>query len=86
MACAGYKTKLLVIGTRQLKSLTLNEPEEKIKVTVCGKGFESSESENLLGLVVNNQLTWSHYLSGEKWRNPASEKYLGLFSQRIGML
>ena len=89
MACAGDKTKLLVIGTRQLRSLRLNEPEEKIKVTVCGNEVESSESEKLLGLVINNQLTWRHYLSGEKWRNPASENYPGLFSQlsqRIGML
>ena len=71
MACAGDKTKLLVIGTRQLRSLRLNEPEEKIKVTVCGNEVESSESEKLLGLVINNQLTWRHYLSGEKMEKPS---------------
>ena len=64
MACAGDKTKLLIIGTRQLRALRLDEHEEKLKVTVCGNEVESSESEKL---IVNNQLTWRHYLSGEKW-------------------
>ena len=89
MACAGDKTKLLIIGTRQNRAIQLGEPEEKIKVTVCGNEVESSESEKLLGLIVNNQLTWRHYLTGEKWRTPDSDNYSGLFkqlSQRIGML
>jgi hypothetical protein len=50
---------------------------------------ESSESEKLLGLIVNNQLTWRCYLSGEKWRTPESDNFPGLFtqlSQRVGML
>ena len=37
MACAGDKTKLLIVGTRQLRESRLNEPEEKLKVNVCGK-------------------------------------------------
>ena len=89
MACAGDKTKLLIIGTRQLRSLKLNEPEDNLKVVVCGSEIKGSESERLLGLVVNNQLTWRHYLSGEKWRPSESENYPGLFkqlSQRVGML
>ena len=89
MACAGDKTKLLIIGTTRLRSSKLNEPEEKIKVNVCGNEVESTESEKLLGLIVNNQLTWRHYLTGEKWRTPKSENLPGLFtqlSQRIGML
>ena len=51
--------------------------------------FRTSESEKLLGLVVNNSLTWRHYLSGESWRQSPGENYLGLFkqlSQRVGML
>ena len=89
MACAGDKTKLLIIGTRQLRALRLDEHEEKLKVTVCGNEVESSESEKLLGIIVNNQLTWRHYLSGEKWRTPESDNFPGLFtqlSQRVGML
>ena len=56
---------------------------------VCGNEVESTESEKLLGLIVNNQLTWRDYLTGEKRRTPESENLPGLFSQlsqRIGML
>ena len=59
------------------------------KVVLCGSELKSSESERLLGLVVNNQLTWRHYLSGEKWRETETDNYPGLFkqlSQRVGML
>ena len=65
MACAGDKTKLLVIGTKQLRTSRLNEPNEKLKVNVCGIDIESTESEKLLGLIVNNELTWKHHLNGK---------------------
>ena len=86
MICAGGKTKLLLIGTKQLKRAKLNGPD-KIKIKVCGVDVEESESEKLLGLVINNNLTWSDYLHGEQWRT--SNNFPGLIpqlSRRIGLL
>ena len=53
MACAGDKTKLLIIGTRQLRSSKLFESDEerKLKVYVDGNEVEATHSEKLLGLV-----------------------------------
>ena len=89
MACAGDKTKLIIIGTKKLRAAKLNEPEQDIKIRVCGNVIRSSESEKLLGITVNNELTWRHHLYGEKWRIPEKENLPGLLvqlSQRVGML
>ena len=51
MVCAGDKTKLLVIGTAQLKRSNL-DGLPKLQIEVCGN----------VVVVVNNSLTWSHYL------------------------
>ena len=86
MICAGNKTKLLILGTSQLKRRKL-EGLPKLEIEVCGNKVEETESERLLGLVVNNTLTWSQYLHGEKWRT--EENYPGLInqlSQRVGLL
>ena len=48
---------------------------------------EESKSEKLLGLVVNNQLTWTDYLYGESWREEGNAKGLiPQLSQRVGIL
>ena len=89
MACAGDKTKLLVIGTKQLRANKLNEPETRLTVNVAGNVVETSESEKLLGLIINNVMTWRHHLSGEHWRTPEKDNAPGLFSQlsqRVGLL
>ena len=51
------KTKLLIIGTSQLRKSRL---KEKVQVRVCGKPVEESKSEKLLGLVLNNQEEVQH--------------------------
>ena len=89
MACAGDKTKLIVIGTKKLRSNKLFEDdvERKLKVEVDGKEVEASFSEKLLGLIVNCELTWKDYLYGESWRS--QDNFPGLLpqlSQRVGML
>ena len=86
MICAGDKTKLLAIGTTQLKRSKL-EGLRKLEIDVCGNKVVETESEKLLGLVVNNTMTWSHYLYGEKWRT--ADNFPGLISQlsqRVGLL
>ena len=53
-----------------------------------GNTIRESKSEKLLGLIVNNELTWKEYLYGEDWR-PQKENLPGLLpilSQRVGML
>ena len=85
MVCSGSKTKLLILGTSQLRRSLLNG--SNISISVCGSTVQDSKSERLLGLTVNNQLTWSEYLHGEKWRD--EDNSIGLIpqlNQRVGLL
>ena len=87
MVCSGSKTKLLVIGTNQLRRSLLNENNSQLEINVCGSLIRDTQSERLLGLTVNNQLTWTEYLYGEKWRT--EDNSVGLISQlnqRVGLL
>ena len=86
MVCAGDKTKLLVIGTSQLKKSRLSGLPD-LEVEVCGNRVSETKSEKLLGLIVNNQLTWTDYLHGEDWRDENNNKgLLPQLSQRVGLL
>ena len=52
-----------------------------------GKTIVETKSEKLLGVVVNNELTWKEQLYGEKWRE--DQNNIGLIpqlSQRVGIL
>ena len=85
MVCSGSKTKLLILGTSQLRKSLLKG--SNISISVCGSTVQDSKSERLLGLTVNNQLTWSEYLHGEKWRD--EDNATGLIpqlNQRVGLL
>ena len=59
MVCAGDKTKLLVIGTSKLRSKKFKN--KKLTVDVCGNTIEESHSEKLLGLIINNNLSWNDH-------------------------
>jgi len=85
MVCSGDKTKLLILGTDQLKRSRLQG--QRISVSVCGNSVEASKSEKLLGVMVNDQMSWSNHLHGEQWRD--SDNATGLISQlsqRVGLL
>ena len=87
MVCSGEKTKLLIIGTPQLRKSRLLDRDISIQINVCGMNVKESKSEKLLGLVVNNQLTWTEYLYGESWREEGNAKGLiPQLSQRVGLL
>ena len=58
MVCSGQKTKLLVIGTTQLRKILRVGEHSAIEIKVCGSSVKDTKSERLLGLTVNNQLTW----------------------------
>ena len=60
---------------------------QKMTVTVCDATIEDTKSEKLLGLTINNKLTWKEYLYGEAWRSENNARGLiSQLSQRAGIL
>ena len=85
MCVAGEKSKLLIIGTQKLRNQKLTAP---MKIKVDNLEVVETKSEKLLGVVINNKLTWHDHLYGEKWRI-GDENTPGLIpqlSQRVGIL
>ena len=64
LVCSGSKTKLLVVGTRELRKSKLVNNDISIEITVDGHLVRESESERLLGVIINNVMTWEHHLYG----------------------
>ena len=79
LCVAGDKSKLLVIGTRKLRSSKIIE---KAKIKVDNKEIIETDSERLLGVVVNNELTWKSHLYGDA----DNEGLLQQLSKRIGVM
>ena len=80
LCVAGEKSKLLVLGTGEMRAAKLIGQE--MKISVDGKEIVESSSEKLLGVILNNKLTWKNHLYGDK-------DNLGLvpqLSKRLGML
>jgi len=80
--CSAEKTKLLIVGTRANRKSKLDKRNQKIKITISEKEIEETTSEKLLGVVVNNTLTWKQHIHGDS-------ENLGLLknlSNRIGIL
>ena len=87
MICAGDKTKLMVISTKQLRDSKLSSINREISLNVCGQHVTESSCEKLLGMYVENDLTWNIYLHGND--KTGSDKIIGLLtklSQRVGIL
>ena len=80
--CSGSKTKLLIIGTKELRKSRLESQNKKLNVTVAGHRVEESDSEKLLGLIINNTMTWYHHLHG----NDEHKGLLSKLSQRAGLI
>ena len=66
LVCSGSKTKLLIIGTKEMRKARLLDQNKVIKIEVAGHEVTESESERLLGLIVNNTMTWQHHLLGNE--------------------
>ena len=79
MCVAADKSKLLVVGTQQLRSLKM---ENTISIQVKGETISESSSEKLLGVVINNQLTWKNFLYGDH----NNQGLIPQLSKRVGML
>ena len=63
LVCSGSKTKLLVVGTKELRKSKLAGINKKIEIEVDGHKVE--ESQRLLGLIINNTMTWENHLFGK---------------------
>ena len=79
LCVAGEKSKLLVIGTNQMRSSKLSG---ELKIIIDGKEVTETGSEKLLGVVMNNQLTWKHHLYGDQ----ENEGLIPQLGRRIGMM
>jgi len=77
MCVAGDKSKLLIIGTEELKR-SRNFTGQGF-ILVDGKIVQESYSEKSLGIVVNNDLTWREFLHG-------GNGLLSVLSQRLGLI
>ena len=64
LVCSGTKTKLLIVGTKELRRSKLTNKDISIEITVDGHTVKESKSERLLGVLVNNEMTWEHHLYG----------------------
>ena len=82
MVCSSEKTKLLIIGTNANRKLKLDRFNKKLRINICGELKEESESEKLLGVLVNNTLTWKDLIFG----NEEESGLLKQLSKRIGIL
>ena len=79
LCVAGDKSKLLVVGTRQRRKQKLNN---KMSINVDGQEIVETESEKLLGVIINNELTWKNHLHGDD----SNEGLITQLSKRIGIL
>ena len=66
LMCSGSKTKLLVVGTRELRKLKLTSKNMRIEIEVDGHRVTESQSERLLGIIINNTMTWENHLYGNQ--------------------
>ena len=63
MVVAGDKSKMLIVGTKKMRRKKLGETIQSIMVD--GEEVKESISERLLGVVINNRMTWQEHLHGE---------------------
>ena len=72
----------MVVATSANRAQNITASGLSFNIDVCKKSVKETESEKLLGLIVNNSATWHHHLHG-------NQENLGLLkqlSQRVGML
>ena len=79
LCVAGNKSKLLVIGTRQLRT---SKVMDQVKIKVDNQEIVETSSEKLLGLVINSDLTWQNHLYGDD----ENEGLVQQLSRRLGVM
>ena len=79
LCTAPDKSKILVIGTNKLKKL---RKFNDMKITIEGEEINESQSEKILGVVMNNQMTFKSHIYGDK----DNEGLLSQLSKRVGII
>ena len=82
LVCSGGKTKLLIMGTNELRKSKLLSADRTFSVNVAGHIVQESSSEKLLGVIVNQNLTWADHLHG----NQEHKGLISKLSQRAGII
>ena len=82
MICSAEKTKVLFVGTSANRRSKINQNNVSMDITIGDEIIKESSSERLLGLILNNTLTWKNYLYG----NEDYEGLLKQLSKRVGIL
>ena len=59
---------------------------QEVSIIVDGQEIKNTESEKLLGVVINSNMTWKDHLYGEQWRTDASMGLISQLSQRVGLI
>ena len=79
LCVAGDKSKILIVSTKQLRRTRLRN---KLTIVVDQDIIEETNSEKLLGVVVNNNLTWKEHLYGDN----ENEGLITQLKKRVGTL
>ena len=75
------------MGTKELRNTKLTSSGKTLEVNVCGNIIKETSSERLLGLTVQNDLSWTAYLHGNGLKgDQKTVELLGQLSQRLGIL
>ena len=83
MICSSEKTKLLIIGTQANRRVKLTNNNLTLRINVCGEVKVESNSERLLGVLINNVATFRDHFHGNGDNNVGLVKQL---STRVNML
>ena len=65
MVISSEKTKLMIVTTDANRATKLTPLGTKFSVSVCNEVKDETNSEKLLGVVMNNQMTWKNHLYGD---------------------
>ena len=79
LCVAADKSKLLITGTQQLRS---SKMQDTMSIVVDRESIKESVSGKLLGIIINNQLTWKNYLYGDE----NNQGLVPQLNKRVGML
>ena len=83
MVVSGEKTKLLITGTYMNRKFKIEENDDmNPEIVIDNEEVKASRSEKLLGIVVNDSMTWKNYLHGDE----ENSGLLHNLSKRVGVL
>ena len=54
---------MLIVGHPELRAARLTD---KLAIEVDGQRIEETDSEKLLGVIINNKLSWKDHLCGDE--------------------